>query len=498
MLIFLLTIGTWFGFANPIIQIPPLVICIPLIFSHIAKESNALKTTFKQSWIAGTIIYSSCLYWVAYPVCNYTNMPFWMGLSCPILLGLYLGLYSSVFCILLWYIRDLNWFIRGIISGLTWSSLEYIRGTLFTGFPWLNITQAFAPWPKFIQLIQFSGSFLFSGIIICIGIWIYEIRNKKVVPGTCAILSIIFIYIIGVNLYKIPYKSQKHISSLIVQGNIDQYEKWDKKFKKMTLNKYINITSSHLKNKLTLVIWPETAMPFLIQNISPLQSKLLNFVKKNNIMLLTGAPAYEIKGQKIQWYNRAYLISPKGPIKYYDKVHLVPFGEYVPMENIFPFLKKIVQGPGDFSAGRGIYPMKTRGIAIGTLICYEIIFPNLVANMVENGAQVLVNISNDAWFGDSSGPYQHLNQVILRAIEVKRYILRSTNTGISAIISPRGELKNIIPLNKEGAIYCNKVDLISSKTFFVRFYNIIEYVVFLMNILSFIIIWSIKTRWQKN
>jgi len=488
MFAILCIIGTWLGFANPLIQIPPLVICLPLLLVHYSLRSKSIKYAMQKGWIFGSLIYALCLYWVAYPVYNYTNVPLVVAICCPILLGTYVGLYPAMFCGAFWYIKNINWFLRGIVASTVWSSLEYLREYLFTGFLWLNITQAFAPWPRFIQVIQILGSILFSGIIICVAVWLYEIKNKKIIPPITALFFLILIYLIGTYLYNCEFKKGDKVPSLIVQGNIDQYQKWDKKFQKTTLDKYIHLTNSHLDQNIKLIIWPETAMPFYIQEKNQLTYKLLKFVKQKNIILITGAPAYKLKGKNINWYNRAYLLADGKIVCYYDKIHLVPFGEYIPLANLFPFLTKLVKGPGDFFPGNGLYPLKIKDLAIGTLICYEITFPDLVTQMILNKGELLVNISNDAWFGNSSGPYQHLNQAIVRAIEVKRYVLRSTNTGISAIISPKGEVKKIIALNKEGAIGYNQVYLISHITFFVRFHNQIKILTFLITGLSFIII----------
>ncbi len=479
MFILISIIFTWLSFANPIKQLPFLIIFYPLIFIHNSNKHNNIKSTIKYGWFFGSVVFSSCLYWIAYPVANYSNVPLVVATACPVLLGMYLGLYPAIFSGILFYIKEKNWIIRGIIGGITWSFLEYIREYFLTGFPWLNITQAICSYSKFIQPIQIVGEIIFSGIIVTIAIWIYEIKNKKLIPTFIGIISVLLIYMWGIYLYNLNIASKKYISSIIVQGNIDQYVKWDSKFKKYTLDKYIKLTDVALSkskaNKTPLVIWPETAMPFYLENKDIFTLKLLNYTKNKNIMLITGSPAYEIHGTNIKWFNRAYLIY-HGELKaHYDKVHLVPFGEYIPFSTILGFLNKIVEGPGNFSQGKGLYPLIKGNLAMGTLICYEIIFPDLVAEVVNNNAQLLVNISNDAWFGDTSGPYQHLNQAIVKAIETKRFVLRATNTGISAIISPKGDVLKRLPLDKEGFLIYDNVALMDKKTFFVKHHNILRW-----------------------
>ena len=481
MFYLLCIVSSFFAFANPFFQVGFLVIFYPLLFIHISNECNELKASIKLSWITGSIIYSSCLYWISYPVYIYSNVPLLVAIACPILLGLYLGIYSGIFGGILFFIKRSNWFIKGLIAGLTWSSLEYIRAYFLTGFPWINIPQALIHYTKFIQPIKIMGEALFSGIIVIIVAWIYEVKNRKIIPPIAGVVCILLIYIWGSFLYNknIDYKSE--IKAIIVQGNINQYVKWDKKYQLATLKRYINLTNKALHNEdnNALVVWPETAMPFYIQERNILSYKLLNYVRKRKIILLTGAPGYKIDKDKIRWYNRAYLIYNGRIRDYYDKVHLVPFGEYIPFGKILGFLGKIVEGPGDFSSGKVLKPLKIKDLAIGTLICYEIIFPDLVAKLVENRANLIVNISNDAWFGNSSGPYQHLNLAILKAIETNRFIIRATNSGISAIISPKGEIVKKLSLNREGFLKTN-VFLIENYTFYVKYHTIIKVVTILL------------------
>ncbi|GAB6887685.1 hypothetical protein JCM13304A_11830 [Desulfothermus okinawensis JCM 13304] len=303
------------------------------------------------------------------------------------------------------------------------------------------------------------------------------------------ILLILLVYISGTYLYNAKINSVKNIRAVIVQGNIDQYVKWDKKYQEDTLKKYMILTNKALdkySGENTLVVWPETAMPFYIQERNILTYSLLNYTRRKKIILITGAPGYKIKKEKVNWYNRAYLIYKGKIIDYYDKVHLVPFGEYIPFGSILSFISKIVEGPGNFSRGKSLTPLKIGDLAIGTLICYEMIFPDLVAQLVRNNAKLIVNISNDAWFGNSSGPYQHLNQAIVKAIETNRFILRATNTGISAIITPKGKVVKKLPLNKKGFLTAN-VALIKDNTFYVKHHNVIKLVTFFLCIFILII-----------
>jgi apolipoprotein N-acyltransferase len=188
--------------------------------------------------------------------------------------------------------------------------------------------------------------------------------------------------------------------------------------------------------------------------------------------------------------NSAFLLSPDGKIAgKYDKVHLVPYGEYVPLRKFFPFINKLVAGIGDFRKGEGNNPIKFGNHALGILICYEGIFPELSREYKEKGANLLVNITNDAWFGRTSAPYQHLSMTVFRAVENRTFLVRSANTGISAIISPSGKIIKKTGLF-ERTVLRGSVKLLDRKTIYALYGDIFVYICLIL--LGVIIFSSIK------
>lgn len=269
-----------------------------------------------------------------------------------------------------------------------------------------------------------------------------------------------------------------------IEGNIDQNQKWDTLWQQTTVTRYLALSEAALAARKTaaastlpegeaetapasppqgpaplapeaaklspaskvlspLVIWPETSMPFYYQDHPLHGPSLRNFAAEYDVILLLGAPGYikNVPDRTFQIFNRAFLINTAGQdTGYYDKEHLVPFGEYLPPMLGFDFLKPLLQGVGDFTTGITTAPLRADGISLGMLICYESIFPELAQQRVAAGADVLVNISNDGWFGDSSAADQHLELAAVRAIEQGRWLLRGTNTGISATFDHLGRL----------------------------------------------------------
>jgi apolipoprotein N-acyltransferase len=231
----------------------------------------------------------------------------------------------------------------------------------------------------------------------------------------------------------------------VVQGNIDQAQKWDPAFRQATVETYVSLTRdlAAARGGIDLVLWPETAIPLLVQEASPERDVLERFAAEIGVPILFGAPAYEQRGQRTESRNAVFLLDADGRfVGRYDKVHLVPFGEYIPLGRFFPFVTKLVQGVGDFTAGPGATPLVAPGRlpSLGPLICFEVIFPSLAAEHARRGAQLLTVVTNDGWFGHTPGPYQHLAFAAWRAAETGLPLVRAANTGVSAAFDGRGRL----------------------------------------------------------
>ncbi len=272
--------------------------------------------------------------------------------------------------------------------------------------------------------------------------------ERRLLLLACGFLVFIFGYsILRYNIVSSAVSRGLQSKIAVVQGNIDQAEKWTPGKKEQTVAIYVRLAEELLAQRDTeLVVWPETALPFYLQN-DPLASKIAQFVTANNVWLLTGAPAYSIAGthaggrRDIDYFNAAVLIDAGGRLAgQYQKQHLVPFGEYVPFKKYMPFLSPLVVSVGDFTAGRSSEPLVMGKIRMGVLVCFESIFPEIARKSAAAGANLLVNLTNDAWYGRSSAPYQSMAMSVFRAVETKRSLVRAANTGISGFVDPVGNI----------------------------------------------------------
>lgn len=447
---------------------------VPLFY---VMEEKTLKTSFKLGFLTGLFSFVGILYWIIIAVHRYGNIPLIPSILILLLLVCYLSLYVGAFVLLIRFLQ-MSLGIKFIIfAPFLWVALEYLRSFLLTGFPWANLSHSQYLNLPFIQMTEITGVYGLSFAIVMVNLTVYSILRqwpKKTFPTSevaISILVLLIFYLYGyVRINKVNQQIDENPSLTvgIVQGNIDQSIKWEESFQKETLNIYERLSFQLAEKKPDLILWPETATPFFFQDATEYQPFVLNIPKKTEAFLLFGTPSYKVERGKIHHYNSALLVSPSGEvIGKYDKIHLVPYGEYVPLGDYIP-LGSLGEGIGNFKPGKEIYNFSLPQGKFGVLICFEIIFPDLCRKFVKKGANFLVTITNDAWFGKTSAPYQHLAIAIFRAVENRVFIARAANTGISAFIDPTGRIIKQSGLFTEETLV-GRIRLSGKKTFYTRF-----------------------------
>ena len=471
------------SFPNPGLSWLAWVALVPLLA---ALRNLSPKNGFYLGLCAGFAHYLTLVYWLAYTMSAYGHLPLYASVPVLLLLSAYLALYLAIFSMALICLPCRPVFLFLLIPFI-WVSLEYIRSFLFTGFPWelMGYTQF-----NVLHFIQISDIFGVYGVSFCIALsnaaifLVYlnlsekDWQKKEVKTGQAAeavfTFALIFCFVWFYGKWRIQYiqKMISHspsIKAAIVQGNIDQAKKWDPAFQLTSTEKYINLSLLTKKHKPDLVVWPETATPFYFLHNAQLSEMVKKGIHDTGTDFLIGSPYFNLGTNPVEYYNSAYLIGPEGKVYgRYDKAHLVPFGEYVPFKKWLPFLNKMVEGVGDFKPGKKGQTIKWGDYRLGVQICYEIIFPHLSRAMIKNHASLLVNITNDAWYGRSSAPNQHFSMTIFRAVENRRSIIRSANTGISGFIDPSGRVIAATPLFKDATI-TRSVPMLEETTFYSRF-----------------------------
>lgn len=437
------TLGLWIGSANTIYQLPPLVLLYPACLYLIGLQAESGSVAFKRGLLTGTAAFTSCLYWIAVPFAEQTAMPWYIAISGPLGVSFVMGTYGAIYS---WfcnkYLQKASPLYVGLSTFFLWGTLELARGIILSGFPWASLAAAFADWPAFVQPVSILGAEGYSALLAGLACYVTAaLIASSVKHSVTALVSLALLFTSSYYSWMQPADAGANIEIAMVQGNVDQGAKWDKRYQRGTVERYVTLSKQVLERPVDLVIWPETSMPFYLQS----SKEYLPIVRRLAVMskapFLIGTPGFGkgTEGRKHDIFNRAYLFDAEGIMRsWYDKMYLVPFGEYIPF--YVPFADELLKGTGSFVPGRVYDPLTVGNLAMGVLICYEATFTELVQDRVARGANVLVNISNDAWFGKTAAPKQHLDMTVLRAVEQGRYFARATNNGITAIIDPKGNI----------------------------------------------------------
>ncbi len=443
---------------------------VPLMIS--INQMN-IKQAFYAGLTAGMTFFLSLIYWIVPTLDIYGKLPFYFSVPVLLILAFYLGLYTGIFALGVKLLNK-NSIIMPLQAALLWVGLEYLRSFLFTGFPWGVLGYSQYMNINIIQIADITGVYGISFLIVMAnGIlsmaWATftapikseastksqpDIKQHPYITSEIkkTMSAILYFFIIMTIAFYYGFTRRNAISRMdkksdmvkvsVIQGNINQSVKWNQKFKQFSAEKYCRLSEKAASDKPALIVWPETALPFYYPMDREGSDIVNKCIQKSQTDFLIGSPAFKRDKGKLKFFNRAYMINKNAVITgEYDKVHLVPFGEYVPLGNLLNFLGKLTEGAGNFSAGtRKFIPLKFKNKKAGILICFEIIFPELVRHFVNNGADILVTITNDAWFGHTSAPFQHFSMTVFRAIENRRSVARAANTGISGFIAPTGEI----------------------------------------------------------
>lgn len=432
---------------------------------------------FVLSYVCGILWYAGTCYWI------YPTMRQYGGLGTPAALGilvlfcLYLALYHGAFGLLFSLLADGRDFSpRALLAApAIWVAVELARERI-TGFPWnlLGTTQVDnIPMARIATVTGVYGISLEIMVVNSALAAAFLVGKERRKPLLVAAVAAAVVLQTG-RWIGPPPLSTGH-TALLVQQNIPVLEgsEWTKQYFEGTLRDLVWIsTRAHRESKhADLIVWPESPAPFYTSDPA-YRDTLSELARQTHSWALAGSlgirNASQTPDQTTLMFNSAALVSPDGEwTGRYDKVHLVPFGEYVPFKEVFGFAGGLTQQVGDFNRGRSRAPLDAGGVKLGVFICYESVFPDEVRQFAANGAQVLVNISNDGWYGDSGAWAQHLAQARMRAVENSRWLLRDTNTGLTASIDPYGRVVASIPRHLRTVLWA-PYSLSSSTTFYTR------------------------------
>jgi apolipoprotein N-acyltransferase len=442
---------------------------VPALLCGLARPPRG---ALADGWVAGTVFYLVLLRWLDHTFRHFSAIP-WPITWLPILaLAAYCGLYTAL------VVAAVAWLRGRIGSGpalaavpALWVAGEWVRGHLMDGFPWGLLGYSQHSVLPVIQIAELGGVYAVSLVIAAVNAAVAAVIGlgwRRALPGAAAaaVLLAASLTFGWAALASEAARSPREVQVALIQPSIEQTMKWDPAEHARVLDVYEQLTREAGRSHPALILWPETATTLFLRGDPALLMRLAQLSATLDAPLLIGSIDRE-DGPRGSFLNSAFLLAGQGIIGKYDKIHLVPFGEYVPLSWLIGFVRSWAEFISDFGTGRveTVFPLDAA--PFGVVICYEVIFPELFRAFVARGAAFMVNITNDAWFGRTSGPWQHLAMLPLRAVEHRVGIARAANTGASAFVAPTGRVAQELPLYARGVL-SGAIPLRSGSTLYTR------------------------------
>jgi apolipoprotein N-acyltransferase len=412
-------------------------IALAPLLTGLARDHRPV-TRFLSGWLAGTVFWGGSCYWIQNVLTTHAGMSHWMSWVALVLFALVKGLHLGLFALLAGYLFERRWSLFTVPA--LWVAIESTHTWL--GFAWLDLGNAAIEMPVALRLAPFTGvyglSFLF--VMMSTGVALITLRRPRREFVWLVLMPLIYL------LPPLPIERPGTETAVLVQPNISETAEWTPKWIGDMHSRLESLTvHSALESPgpaPNLIVWPEVPAPMYYDSDVVLRAQVAGVARAAHAYLLLNAVPHTASGAPL---NSALLISPSGQrVGRYDKMNLVPFGEYVP--SVFSALvAKVSTEAGNFEPGLRQVTLPAGRHNIGAFICYESVFPDFVRKFAADGADLLVNISNDGWYGTSAARYQHLKILRMRAAENNRWILRATNDGITATIDPAGRVREDLP-----------------------------------------------------
>jgi apolipoprotein N-acyltransferase len=429
-------------------------------------------------WLGGFLFFLLLLRWLNFTFSVYSTIPWPLVFLPTALLAAYCGLYVGLFAGALSWIAARRSRLAAVAAApFLWVAAEWIRGWLMGGFPWGSLGYSQYRQLAIIQIAELGGMYAVSFVVIAVNAALAGTvalgRRRAVAALAVAAALVAGTLAFGhARLGELGAPAETATIALI-QPSIAQPLKWDPEFAASTLANYFELTRQAGQARPDLIVWPETATPTVLREDLALQTALRGLSRALGASLVVGSIDVD-RTSPPRYRNSAFLLNERGIVNRYDKIQLVPFGEYVPLSGVIGFVRGWAEFIADLEPGSRSVVFSGPPAPFGTVICYEGIFPALVRRFVRDGARFMVNMTNDGWFGRTAGPLQHLGMYPLRAVEHRVAVVRAANTGVSAVIAPTGEIRRSLPLYARGTLV-ERVPLRTRQTPYTRFGDWLAY-----------------------
>lgn len=453
----------------------------------LALQRTPVRPAFTLGLTTGVVYFAGTLYWITRVMVVYGGLPTVVAALVNALLIAYLALYPAIFAMTVSRVAG-AFGPRGlIVAPFVWVATELGRSYVITGFPWVLLGYSQVPVLPVAQLASITGVFGLSALVAAVSAALAYAGAVPVRDGLRGRLAAVrpavamIVVVVGIGTWGSARvrrgdltREGQPVTVGLIQGNVDQADKWDTRRASGIFRDYLAMTRRAIDEGAQVVLWPESSTPFFFEEDRPGAEMVRALARETKVPILVGSDQIDRSTPPTRYYNAAFLVRPDGSTGgVYRKMHLVPFGEYVPLKSLLFFLGPLVEAVSDFSAGDAAVLLPVRGHLMSTAICYEIVYPDLV-RAAAKGSELLTTITNDAWFGDTSAPYQHFAQASMRAIENGRYLVRSANTGISGIVDPYGRVRAQSALYQQ-AVVVGEARFVRVQTVYSRIGDVVAY-----------------------
>jgi apolipoprotein N-acyltransferase len=397
--------------------------------------------------VTGVVYFAGALYWVVQVMTMYGGLSSVVATLVGSLLVAYLALFPGLFALFVGLaVRRFG--VAGVwLAPFAWVAGEWVRSSFGGGFPWALLGSSQASVVPIAQLASVTGVYGLSWIVALVGTAAAAVAlsQRKAHRWAAAGVGVLLFAVAAAGALRVAEGSLTQSGEVIrvglVQGNIDQANKWDPAYREPIMRRYIDLSRQAIGGGAALVIWPEAATPFFFDVDAAMAEPVRRLAVESRTPFIIGSDEFErgATRETNRIFNSAVLVGADGRSQgSYRKMRLVPFGEYVPLKQLLFFVGPLVEAVSDFSAGDEPVVLNAGGRRVSVAICYESVYPWIARAFVARGSQLLATITNDAWFGRSSAAFQHFEQGALRAVEQGRYVVRAANTGISGAVDPYG------------------------------------------------------------
>ena len=471
------------------VALAPLLVAVARTCGRAGSPAPArpVRRAFLLGLASGLVYFAGALYWLVDVMVIYGGLAQPVALALAALLVTYLALYPAVFALIvgaLWR-RVGTWALA--LAPAVWVTTELGRATLLTGFPWALLGASQATQLPVVQLASVTGIYGVSALVAfgsAAAAMVATGRGPRriVAPASVVILILIVAAWGRARIASGDLTGQgTPVRVGLVQGNFAQDIKWDASLGPVILDRYLRLSTETISRGAQLIVWPESSVPFYFLGDRARAEAIRQLARAGRVHMLLGSDEYEQRNEsgggpsEVRFYNSAFMLRPDGEVSgVYRKMHLVPFGEYVPLKRMLFFVAPLVQAVSNFSAGDRPAVLPVDGHRASTAICYEVIYPGLIRRFVSEGSELITTITNDAWFGRSSAAYQHFEQASMRAVEQGRYLVRAANTGISGVVDPYGRVLERTNLFETSTVV-REVRFLQGRTIYSRIGDVVAY-----------------------